>query len=73
MWLTRNPKTLVGGSIILTACAFMIAVYGTLSRVPAPIVAVYLFSLIIGGTLQVRGSIEAKRRALPPAVEITTR
>jgi len=62
MRLTRNPKILIGSSIILTACAFMFAVYGTHFHVPLPIVVVYGSSLIIGGGLQTWGLMEEKRR-----------
>jgi hypothetical protein len=68
MRLSRNPKILVGSSIILTACAFMVAVYGTHFHVPLPIVVVYALSLIIGGSLQTWGLLEEKKRNNPRSI-----
>jgi hypothetical protein len=39
----------------------MIAVYGTLQRVPIPIVAVYLAALVLGGVLSLFGIKEEKK------------
>ena len=65
MQSTRNNKSIAGLSIIITTGVFMIAAYGSLSRVPFPLVAVYLEALIIGGSLGVVGQLQDKRNTLP--------
>jgi len=65
MQSTRNNKSIAGLSIIITTGVFMIAAYGSLSRVLFPLVAVYLEALIIGGSLGVVGQLQDKRNTLP--------
>jgi hypothetical protein len=62
---TRNNKRIAGLSIILTVSAFMIAAYGSLSRLPLPIVAVYLTAILIGGGLGVVGPLQEKKITIP--------
>jgi len=65
MQFTRNNQRIAGLSIILTASAFMIAAYGSLSRLPLPIVAVYLTAILIGGGLGVVGQLQEKKITIP--------
>ena len=55
MALTRNTKKLVGSAVILTASAFMFAVYGTFYRIPLAFLVLYLVALAAGGYLVVLG------------------
>ncbi len=65
MRFTRNNKRIAGLSVILTVSAFMIAAYGSLSRLPLPIVAVYLTAILIGGGLGVVGQLQEKKITIP--------
>jgi hypothetical protein len=70
--LTQNRKMLSGSSIILTSDAFMLAVYGTLVRIPGAIVTVHLIALAVGTRLLWAGSREESRRIAQAKSEAET-
>ncbi len=63
--LTRSRKSIAGLSMIVTASAFMVAAYGTVDRVPLPILVVYLTAIIIGGALLTFGNVEERKLSVP--------
>jgi len=53
MNLTRNPKRIAAAAILLTASAFLLAAYGTISHVPAVFYLLYFGAAVASGVLTV--------------------
>ena len=66
MKFTSNSKLLVGGSVILTTVAFQVASMLVFDRYPLPIKVALLSAWLVGGTLQVWGSIEKTKLSIAP-------